>query len=172
MGFRDGLCHTEIRLDAGRPRIIESQNRFGGDAIPDLVRAAYGIELDRLALGQPFGLAAELPDRPSPQAGACTRFLVGHTGEVVSVEGVEDAARQDDVILVKITARAGDAVRPLQDNWDRLGLVAVRAPDTDAAVRRACAVATEHLRVNIRGDDGDERPARVAEIAVAGLVTP
>jgi biotin carboxylase len=165
MGFADGVCHTEIRIGGNGPRVIESHNRIAGDAIPELVRSAYGIDLTTLALGWPFGLVDELPDRPRPRGGAAVRALVGRGGRVWSVEGVEEALRQDGVLDVRISAEPGDRVRPLRDNWDRLGLVAVAGPDTTAAVRRGAEVVRDTLRVRLLGPDG--RPG-LAEVAAVG----
>ncbi len=164
MGVRDGLGHTEVRISARGPSVIEGHTRFGGDAIPDLVKAAYGIDLTMLAVGWPFGLVAELPDRPEAYAGASTRFLVGEPGQVESVAGVETALRQEGALAVRITAKPGDAVRSLRDNWDRLGLVAVAAPDTTAAIRRGAELIRDTIEVRVLGDDGQTRLAHVAEV--------
>lgn len=171
MGFTDGVCHTEVRIGPRGPRVIEGHNRFGGDAIPDLVMGAYGIDLATLAVGWPFRLEDELSDRPVAHAGACTRFLVGEPGQVVSVEGVEAARQQDDVLAVRITAKPGDTVHALRDNWDRLGLVAVTGPDTTAAVQRGAELIRDAIDIWIVGDDGKVGPAHVAEVADAS-VTP
>ncbi|MFG3407811.1 ATP-grasp domain-containing protein [Streptomyces sp. NPDC048142] len=164
IGYRDGVSHTEIRIGEKGPRVIESHNRIAGDAIPDLVSSAYGIDLTTLALGWPFGLADELPDRPVARAGASVRVLVGEPGRVESVDGVAEALRQDGVIDVRISARPGDTVRPVRDNWDRLGLVAVAGPDTAAAVRRGAEVISDTIRVRVLGDDGRPGLAEVARV--------
>ncbi|WP_432839305.1 ATP-grasp domain-containing protein [Dactylosporangium sp. CA-092794] len=165
MGFRDGVCHTEVKVDPRGPTVIEGHNRFGGDAIPDLVRAAYGVDLTTLAVGWPFGLVDELPDRPRAHAGACARFIVGEPGSVLSIDGVQRATEQPGVLAVRITAKVGDPVHALRDNWDRLGLVAVTAADTDAAVQRAADVIRDTVDIRIAGDGGQIHVARVAEVA-------
>lgn len=163
MGLRDGVSHTELRIGVRGPVIIESHNRVAGDAIPELVRGAYGIDLTEYALGWPFGLVAELPDRPEAHAGASVRFLVSEPGRVESVEGAGDAAAQDGVLAVRITAKPGDTVHSLRDNWDRLGLVAVTGPDTTAAIRRGAEVIDDTIRIRVAGEDGRTWLARVAE---------
>ncbi|MFJ9411814.1 ATP-grasp domain-containing protein [Streptomyces sp. NPDC101393] len=165
MEFRDGVCHTEVRFTAQGPRVIESHNRIGGDIIPELVESAYGVDLSSLALGWPFGLAKELPDRPVPRGGAAVRAVVGAPGcRVEAVEGVEESAGQDGVIAVRISAGPGDTVRPLRDNWDRLGLVAVSGRNTTAAVERGAEVIRDTLRVRLTDTDGSPRIAEVAAV--------
>jgi biotin carboxylase len=164
IGIRDGVCHTEVRIGPLGPAVIEGHNRIAGDAIPALVRGAYGIDLTTYALGWPFGLVPELPDRPQAHAGASTRVLVGTPGRVESVEGVEEALALEDVLVVRLNVAPGDPVRPLRDNWDRLGLVAVTGPDATSAIRRGAQVAEEVVRIRVTGDDGTVSVARAAEV--------
>jgi ATP-grasp domain-containing protein/L-aminoacid ligase-like protein len=134
IGLKNGPSHTEVKVGARGPVVIESHNRIGGDRIGDLVRAAYGIDLVEYALGWPFRLVEELPDRPQPLAGACVRFLHGHSGQVVALGGLEEVEARPEVLAAELSVEVGDVLRPLQNNWDRLGLVAVRERDCDAAV--------------------------------------
>ncbi|WP_051400036.1 ATP-grasp domain-containing protein [Haloechinothrix halophila] len=164
MGLRDGVAHTEVRLSAFGPQVIESHNRLGGDAISELIYGAFGIDMVTLAVGWPFGLVPELPDRPVPHAGASTRFIVGDPGTVTSVAGTEEATRADDVLDVRLTAKPGDEVRTLRDNWDRLGLVAVTGADTTAAVARGARLIGDHIRIAVDTGDGETSFARVAEL--------
>ncbi|MEU9438254.1 ATP-grasp domain-containing protein [Streptomyces sp. NPDC048252] len=169
IGVRDGVCHTEVRIGARGPAIIESHNRIAGDAITDLVEAAYGIDLVTYALGRPFGLVPELPGTPEARAGASTRFLVGDPGRVASVDGVDEALRCEDVLAVRLSVQPGDTVRALKDNWDRLGLVAVTGQDASAAIRRGAELITDTVEIRIVGADGGSSRGRVAE---AGYLAP
>lgn len=133
MELRDGPSHTEVRLGARGPVVIESHNRIGGDRIGDLVRAAYGIDLADYAVGWPFRLVDELPDRPQALGGACVRFLHGRSGRVVGLHGLAALRARPEVLAAELTVGVGQVVRPLHNNWDRLGLVAVRAASSEAA---------------------------------------
>jgi biotin carboxylase len=164
MGYRDGVTHTEVRIGKRGPLVIESHNRIAGDAIAELVRGAYGIDLSTYAFGWPFGLVDELPGRPVAHAGASTRFLVGHPGVVESVDGVGEAFEADDVLDVRISVKPGDVVRSLRDNWDRLGLVAVTGADTTAAIERGAELIRDTIEIRITGADGESRLAHVAEV--------
>lgn len=166
MGMRDGVCHTEVRLTPKGPRVIEGHNRIGGDSIPELVRSAFGVDLVTLAVGQPFGLVEELPDRPQAHGGAAVRALVGTPGTTVeSVAGLDEARAAEGVISVTVGAKPGDGVRVLTDNWDRLGLIAVAAEDTTAAIRRGAEVIREHIRITLAHPDGATVLAQPSEIA-------
>jgi len=165
--FADGVCHTEVRLSRRGPRVIESHNRFGGDAITDLVQGAFGIDLGELAVGWPFRRVEPLPDRPAARSGAATRFLVGPPGTVVDVRGEAAGRAADAVLVLRLTAHPGDTVHDLRDNWDRLGIVAVTGADTTAAVERAAQVVDEHVTVTVRRPDGVVERVGVAPVSAA-----
>ena len=167
MGVTDGVCHTEVRLSASGPKVIEGHTRLGGDAIPDLVEAAYGIDLTTLALRWALDLPASLPDEPPARAGACSRFLAGGPGTVESVDGAAAARAAAGVITVRLTAKPGDVTRPLRDNWDRLGLIATTGPDTAAAIARGEDVIASTIKIRVAGPDGGTTLARATELGLA-----
>jgi biotin carboxylase len=165
LGIKDGVCHTELRIGAGGPRVVESHNRIAGDAITDLVHSVYGIDTVKLALGAPFGLADALPDRPEAHGGAAVRSVIGRPGDLVeSVDGVAEAQALADVLAVRVSARPGQTVRPLRDNWDRLGLVAVTGEDTTAAIRRGAELIGTVLQIRLKDPDGRPGLAQAAPV--------
>ncbi|MCB5165692.1 ATP-grasp domain-containing protein [Streptomyces bambusae] len=155
MGVTDGPGHTEIRLGTDRPVVVESHNRLGGGHIAELVEAAYGINMYAYAAGWPLGTVPELLSEPVPAAAACTRFVLRDPGTVTSVSGVEDVAARSDVLAVSVSVKPGDTVRPLRDNWDRIGFVAATAPDTDAAVALCEDLAGRAIRVDVAPQRGE-----------------
>ncbi|WP_203789416.1 ATP-grasp domain-containing protein [Paractinoplanes rishiriensis] len=120
LGVRDGVTHTELKLTAGGPRLIEVNGRLGGNINelslraggPDLARAAASI-----ALSRPVVVAPHTPDRVHFQL---THPAPDRVGELVRVTGVE-------------RVRAHPAVRryvPRMRPGDRLtGAVATRNVD-------------------------------------------
>lgn len=64
LGITTGLTHTEVKLTAAGPRLIEVNGRLGG-GINELARRALGIDLIELAghaaLGAPIGPIPEMP---------------------------------------------------------------------------------------------------------------
>jgi biotin carboxylase len=137
MELWDGNSHTEVRLTARGPRIIEGHNRVAGGRIMDLVAAVYGIDLERYAVGWPFGLVPELPTRPVARRAAATRFLAAAPGTVVAVAGADEVREHPDVLDVEVDVGVGDVVPEVTDNFCRSGQVLVTAEDTAAAVELA-----------------------------------
>ncbi|GAB2846567.1 ATP-grasp domain-containing protein [Lentzea nigeriaca] len=135
VGLKDGPSHTEVRLGKDGPVVIEGHNRIGGDRIMDLVRSAYDFDFVSYSVAWPFGLVPELTERPPARGGACVRFLHGPAGTVKSVSGIEELRERPEVIAADQYVQPGAKVGPLRDDFDRLGLVAVSGPDSEAAVQ-------------------------------------
>ena len=149
MGVTDGPSHTEIRLSSRGPVVIESHNRLGGDHIVELVEAAYGIDMIAYGAAWPLGLTEPLAAAPEPKAAAVMRAVVREPGTVTAVSGVDRVRARPDVLTAQVSVRPGDTVRPLRDNWDRLGSVVVTAADTDGAVELCERLVREEIRVHV-----------------------
>ncbi len=135
VGLRHGPAHTEVRTGTRGPRVIESHNRVGGGRICEMVDTAFGIDLDAYALGWPFDLVPELPDRPAARCATATRFLVARPGKVGRIDVPDEVRAHPAVVSLHIPVAAGDVVPPAGTDLVRLGQLIVRAADTAAAVR-------------------------------------
>ncbi|WP_432042012.1 ATP-grasp domain-containing protein [Streptomyces cadmiisoli] len=147
VGLRNGPGHTEVKLTSRGPRIVESHNRVGGDRINELAEIAYGIDMERYALGAGFGLVAPLTTSPEPQGAAAIRFLTPEPGRVVEVTGV-DAVRADPACAgLHLDVEPGDDVPPLTWNEDKVGHVIARgATATEAIAHGRRLAAAIHIR--------------------------
>ncbi|MFD3728481.1 ATP-grasp domain-containing protein [Streptomyces sp. NPDC058671] len=149
MGVTDGPSHTEIRLSSRGPVVIESHNRLGGDNIVELVEAAYGVDMIAYGAAWPLGLTEPLAAAPAPKAAAVMRAVLREPGTVTAVSGVETVRARPDVLAAQVSVRVGDTVRPLNDNWDRLGSVVAVAADTDSAVELCERLVHEEIRIDV-----------------------
>lgn len=149
MGLTDGPSHTEFRLGPRGPVVIESHNRIGGDRIDELVAAAYDVDLKSLAVGRPFGLVEELPGRPRPARAASLRAVLGAPGRVTAVSGVDEVRAHPDTLLVDLSVQPGDTIPAVRDNHDRVGMVAVTGPDSDAAAKLCDELVGDTLRIEV-----------------------
>ncbi|MFL6111138.1 MAG: acetyl-CoA carboxylase biotin carboxylase subunit family protein [Catenulispora sp.] len=125
-----GILHTEIKLTAAGPRLIEVNGRVGG-FIPELAAQAAGIDLvnvgARLACGADVRLPAVVPDR------VCLQFTTPAPVEAGLVTAVCRRAALGDIPgLVGYTelVRRGDAVGGY--GTQDLNLVSAQAADHDA----------------------------------------
>jgi biotin carboxylase len=73
VGFTAGWTHTELRLTAAGPKIVEINARLGGDRIPDVARLAVGIDAALVAAGVACGRPPAVT--PGRRRIAAVRFL-------------------------------------------------------------------------------------------------
>ncbi|GAB1516592.1 pyridoxal-phosphate dependent enzyme [Actinophytocola sp. KF-1] len=144
-----GPAHTELRLTADGPKVVEINARLAGGMIPELVRLASGVDLVTqqllIALGRPVRI------EPSHDGHAGIRFLLaGRAGELSSVDGVDAVRRRPGVVDVAVTAGANAAVRPPRNAYDRLGHVIAAGDGTDEVVRELDA-AVDAIRLRVAG---------------------
>ncbi|GGN20112.1 biotin carboxylase [Actinoplanes campanulatus] len=140
VGLTEGPSHTEIKLTADGPRIVESHNRVGGDKIADLVRLTTGVDPVTLSFAWPLGLADRPPAGAVPRAGAAIRFLTPAPGRVRAVRDLDRVRAEPSVVAAEVTVAPGDVVPELARSDSRAGYVIARAADAD----RAAVLAQRH----------------------------
>lgn len=122
VGLTHGISHTEVRVTAAGPRLIELNPRQGGGYIFELVRLVTGFNplqvLVDLALGR------EPVPGPSAATSAAVAFLLADADGVVrEVRGAQRLADDARVVGHEMPS-AGRVVRP-GDNNERIGHVLV-----------------------------------------------
>ena len=146
LGIEQGPTYTQIRLAPDGPRVGEVAARVGGGHDAELCRAALGVDLNALTIAAALGEAVE-PPRHEPRAGgACVRFVVPPEGELVRIEGLEEAGAMPGVEWVRLYRRPGHVFGPLRIGPDRAGAVLATGETRAEAVERASA-AIDSLRL-------------------------
>ncbi|MDQ3402095.1 MAG: ATP-grasp domain-containing protein [Actinomycetota bacterium] len=151
--FDFGPAHTEVKLTARGPVLIEINPRTGGDNIPDLVREATGVSLLEQSIAAHSGRTPDL--RPSRRGGAAIRFLTGRDGIVDEVVGEELREWFPSVISMRIKAKPGKVTRWPTNSHDRLGHLMTGAESPHEAAAQADAALT-HLTVTYRPNNEGE----------------
>lgn len=147
LGLGWGPAHTELRLTAKGPYIIEVNPRLAGGFIPELVRLATGIDL----VEQTVLLSAGRPATPVRTAKdfASLRFLLPTgAGKLRAVHGQQELKQLPHVADVRVYSAPGSAVALRGDFRDRIGHVITRA-GTATASSEAVAQALPRLRVEL-----------------------
>ena len=111
LGVRTGFVHTEVKLTAGGPRIIEVNGRVGG-SIPAMMRLAGGIDLlelsARVALGEHI-VFDELV--PTPRVGYFFYVQAPQWARrVVDVTGLDRLEQYPGVNAIQLSRQPGDEV--------------------------------------------------------------
>ncbi|MBT2378840.1 ATP-grasp domain-containing protein [Streptomyces sp. ISL-111] len=167
VGLTEGPSHSEFVLTPKGPRVLESHARLAGSGAPELVRRAFGLNLNRMFLTVPLGID-ELPQAsPEPLGGAAVRFFTPEPGTVDAVEVDDDAADEvrrvpkdekqyvflpyldeftDTEVAAVIGKSVGENVPPLLTVADCVsGYVIASGRDADDAVAR-CEATNDRIR--------------------------
>ena len=137
VGFGTGFVHCEWIVSDGTAYLVECAGRMPGDAIMELIQKAWRFDVAEfyIAVMEGSPVLAEVPQQA--QGGAAVWFLHVEAGEVLSVDGVEDAKAVPDVVTVVVGATPGGQVHDLRSSWDRIALVTASSVNTAVALRRA-----------------------------------
>ncbi|EFL31704.1 phosphoribosylglycinamide synthetase [Streptomyces viridochromogenes DSM 40736] len=132
---RDGPVHTELRLTAAGPRLIEAQTRVGGDQIWELCELVSGVDL----MAETFSALLGLPRPPrTPVAGAAAiRFFSYENVRILGVDGLDEARTAPGVLRLRCTLEPGQELGALTSSTARQGYVLCTGADTAGAMAAA-----------------------------------
>lgn len=168
VGLTEGPSHSEFVLTESGPRVLESHARLAGSGAPELVRRAFGYDLNRMMMTVPLQIDPLPASSPEPIAGAAVRFFTPAAGKIERIDIAEDiqaivrrlpAGVTPDVFLpfldefreleiaAAVTKNVGDAVPPLLTVADCVsGYVIATGADREDAVRR-CDEVNDKIRI-------------------------
>jgi len=135
VGLRDGWAHTELRLTAAGPKVVEINARLGGDLIPYLGLLATGVDSGLLAAATACGRAPVCA--PTSRRAAAVRFFYPQRRSVMAGMRVEEGLLPQGVDLVEPLVEPGTWVEPPPGGhvWGRFGYATVIA-ETAAQCRQ------------------------------------
>jgi biotin carboxylase len=143
IGHDFGAAHTEVKMTAAGPRLIEINARLSGAELPDLIESAAGIRLRHEVLAMHAGGSPQLAAR-SHRGAAVRRFTAPRNGVLREVRGGDVARAAMGVVDLSLDVEPGDAVSAAASNHDYLGSVRTAA-DTPAEALRMADAAFSHV---------------------------
>lgn len=139
VGLDHGVVHTELRLTAAGPRIIEINPRPAGNQITELIRHVAGVDLPtvavELALGrtpQPPTLPQDRQDGQRPRSAAVSMLVPTESGIITGLHGAGAVAAHPAVVASSFKAPGHKATVGV-DNNSYLGSVITVSPERAAA---------------------------------------
>jgi biotin carboxylase len=147
LGIESGPTYTQVVVGVEGAKVVEVAARLGGGHDAELCEAALGIDLNELALAGALGehIPRQVLAPLDPVGGAVTRFLTAPPGALTAVEGVDEAARTEGVVRVRIYRTPGWRFGELRVGSDRAGAVQAIGDTREEALERAAAAA-ERIR--------------------------
>lgn len=123
LGLDQVVAHTEIKLTAAGPRVVEVNPRPAGNRITELVRHVTGVDLAAAAVDVALGREPDLRCTATGLSSAAIGFLVpAEAGTLAGVDGA-DQVRSADGLLELHLAEPGKAVKAAGSNNEYLGHV-------------------------------------------------
>jgi biotin carboxylase len=141
LGLEDGPVHAELRLDRGRPWIVEIAARTIGGLCSRALRFGAGVSLEELVLRHALGRSTDDLARERRAAGAMM-MPIPRGGILRAVHGVDAARAVPGIEEVRVALHPGAEVVPLPEGHRYLGFIIARADrpaDVEVALRRAHA---------------------------------
>ena len=134
--LNDCAAHAEVKVQNGKPYIIEIGARLGGDFIStELTHLSTGVDMVAAAINVALGNKPCLKPVAGP-CGVAICYFIPVPGIVKSIENVEMLQRPD-VYDAKIYIRPGDVVKEVKSSLDRSGHVIVTAKTVKEAIVEA-----------------------------------
>lgn len=134
VGHDHGISHTEVKLTADGPRIVEINPRPGGNYIAELIQRVTGIDLLDAQIELALGREPDLTRKATGVTSAAIKFLVPpRGGRVATVDGVASLETDPALQRWSLSSIAGSEVAAPIDNACYLGhVVAVDASGLEA----------------------------------------
>lgn len=136
IGLVNGPSHTELKLTAQGPKIVELAARLGGDFITSkLVPLSTGVDMVGnsvlLATGQPVNLEKTM------ERGAAIAFIQSRQGTLKELSVDEAVIARPGIEEIVLYKKAGDTVCDTTSSNHRLGHVIATGADASEAMLRA-----------------------------------
>jgi biotin carboxylase len=142
IGLTWGVTHTELKVDSdGRPVIIESQTRVGGDRIWRMAELTTGVSQVAAVLRGLVDDSVSVPHLPPSTSVGVFFCLLAPAGRVRRTAALAELAAIEGVLDSRVDITPGQELGPITDNTQRRGYVLLHAPDHDAmyrTMRRIC----------------------------------
>ncbi len=146
LGLTNGPVHAELRIDAGRPVVIEIAARtIGGICGRSLSFGLMGDTLESLVLRHALGVRKR-GFRRIEQATGVMMIPIPERGTLERIDGLDAARSVPGVTGIEIAIPIGSEVVPVPDGDRYLGFIFARAATRDDVVE---ALHTAHDEVTL-----------------------
>ncbi|MBR2717089.1 MAG: ATP-grasp domain-containing protein [Oscillospiraceae bacterium] len=146
-----GLNNCAVNIDLleaedGGIYMIELTGRAGATCLPELVSLYFGVDYYEMIAAMAMGEDPReiFNRRPGTETANASRFLLAPRDGVV--KSIRCDAAGDDIALLEIYAKPGDAVRAFQDGADRIGQTVVTGPTVQDCFARLDEISAQ-LRI-------------------------
>ncbi|MBD0379625.1 ATP-grasp domain-containing protein [Paenibacillus sedimenti] len=129
VGYDHGIAHTEVKITAEGPRIVEINPRTAGNYIVELIKRVTDIDLLEAFVDLSLGRKPAIAAKDCGIASAAVMFLVPPQGGTITrIQGMESLESDAHIARYKIENCAGKSIAAPIDNACYLGHVITQDP--------------------------------------------
>jgi hypothetical protein len=128
----NGAAHTEVKIDKnGKPYIIESQTRVGGDRIWKMIELTTGYSQVDITLAN--FIKSVIP-KNFPKAKSVSGFfcLLPPPGKVTKISDLSFLKTDKAVLEYSVNIYPDKLIQPIEDNTQRCGYIFLQSPNHEA----------------------------------------
>lgn len=130
VGYDHGVAHTEVKLTAEGPRIVEINPRTAGNYIVELIQRVTGMDMLQAFVDLSLGRKPDIVPQDCGIASAAVMFLVPlQAGTILRMEGRELLEADERIVRYKLEECEGREVAAPIDNACYLGYVVTQDRD-------------------------------------------
>ncbi|MFC5702378.1 ATP-grasp domain-containing protein [Cohnella faecalis] len=124
VGFDHGIAHTEVKLTAEGPRIVEINPRTAGNYIVELIQRVTCVDLLQAFVELSLGKKPTIATKDDGMASAAVMFLVPpQSGTLARIQGLESLESDEHIVRYKVDNCEGRSIAAPIDNACYLGHV-------------------------------------------------
>lgn len=147
IGIDKGPSHTEIIVTSEGPKVVELGARLGGDNITShLVPLATGVNMIECCIDIALGRKPDVVEKI--KKGSAIRYINCKSGEIISINGVDEALKIDGVEVLAIDKLPGDTIFQVNNSANRLGYVIAQSENAEEAIK-ICNKALNEIEIVI-----------------------
>jgi hypothetical protein len=145
VGLDVGFFDLDAVVTATGPVIVEISPRLGGNGIPKLLACAAGLDLTEASLRRAMGEPVDLSCATTPRRIGSWVFGAPRPGKLAAIADERAArARVPEIEFLLVGRRTGEAVRPMENGADLIGIAVFTIPEgssfADMTARIAAAL--------------------------------
>lgn len=130
VGYDHGIAHTEVKITAEGPRIVEINPRMAGNYIVELIKRVTDIDLLEAFVELSLGRKPALAAKDCGIKSAAVMFLVPpQGGTITQIQGLETLVSDVHIARYKIENCAGKCIAAPIDNACYLGHIITQDPE-------------------------------------------
>ncbi|ATH92546.1 ATP-grasp domain-containing protein [Bacillus glycinifermentans] len=131
-----GPAHTEIKITADGPKVIETHTRPGGDKITELMKLSFGVDVFYETLKSLKGMETQF--NPALLQYSGIHFNLFQEGIVTGISGLKDLQKHPNIVEAELYLEPGNEIKPVKDSLTRHGYTVFTAysPDKLTAMKQ------------------------------------